>query len=122
MADTPPPPEPSAPGEGPTLAELAARQEATDDKLDRILTILGKGERGAQGKAQDARTAELDAPTNIAEEIRAQFDERDRRERASKEAGDLASWRQGVDSALTGLKEQQPEPPARRVEKVMGWR
>jgi hypothetical protein len=117
-----PPPAGSPPGEGPTLAELAARQDTLDGKLDQILGVLGKTERGAQGKAQDARTAELDAPTNIAEEIRAQFEERDRRERASKEAGDLASWRKDVDSALTGLKEHQPEPPARGIEKVMGWR
>lgn len=120
--DPPTPPAPSPPGEGPTLAELAARQDTLDGKLDQILTALGKGERGAQGKAQEARTAELDAPTNIAEEIRAQFAERDRRESASKSATELAEWRKSVDSALTGMREQQPEPPARRIEKVMGWR
>jgi hypothetical protein len=113
---------PTPPETGPTLAELAARQEQTESKLDQILTVLGKTERTAQGTAQAGRTAELDAPSNIAEEIRRQFEERDRKTAADKQAGDLADWRKSVDDRLTGMAEKQPDPPARNIEKIMGWR
>jgi hypothetical protein len=117
-----PPADPSADDETPTLAELAARQEQTDSKLDQILAVLGRTERKGQRTAQADRAAELDAPTDIAAEIRAQFEERDRQQAARASADADKSWRDSVESRLTGMTEQRPEAPARPIEKRMGWR
>jgi hypothetical protein len=116
-----PPPAPAA-DNGPTLAELAARQDKTETTLQTILGLLKGKESAAQGTAQDARTAELDAPTDIAEQIQSQLDERDRKAQADAAGTDLANWRKEVDGKLTGMTEQQPETPVRRVERFMGWR
>jgi hypothetical protein len=120
MATDPTPP-PADDGT-PTLAELAARQDKTDSKLDQILSVLGKTERGAQREAQAGRTAELDAPTDIAAEIRQQFEDRDRQQAAKASADADKSWRDSVESRLTGMTEQRPEAPARNIERLMGWR
>ena len=106
----------------PTTAELAARQDALDGKLDQILSVLGKNEGKAQSAAQDARTAELDAPTSVAEEIRQQLEERDRQAKADAAAAEHGAWKTKVDETLAAMTEQAPEPPARRIEKLMGWR
>jgi hypothetical protein len=107
---------------GPTTAELAARQDKLDGKLDQILNILGTKEGAAQQTAQRGRETELDAPTTVAEEIRRQIEERDRAAAADKSASETAEWRKGVDAKLAGMAEQAPEPPVRRIEKLMGWR
>jgi hypothetical protein len=107
---------------GPTTAELAARQDSLEGKLDQILGILGKDESKAQGKAQEHEEAKLDAPTSVADEIRRQLEDRDAKERAAKDAAAHEEWRAGVDQKLGGLAEQKPEPPQRKIEKVMGWR
>jgi hypothetical protein len=106
----------------PTAAELAARQDSLEGKLDQILGILGTKEGQAQGKAQDARTAELDAPTSVAEEIRTQLEERDRKAKADAAAAEHGQWKTKVDETLAAMTEQAPEPPARKIEKLMGWR
>lgn len=109
MSETPP-------ETGPTTAELAARQDAVEGKLDQILAVLGKHDppkAGAEPK---------EPPTSVAEEIRAQLDERDRKAAADKTAADADAWRKGVDEKLAGMGEQAPEPPVRRIEKIMGWR
>lgn len=102
---------------GPTTAELAQRQDALDGKLDQILSVLGK-----QPAAKEPATEEKNPPTSVAEEIRAQLDERDRKAAADKTAADADAWRKGVDEKLAGMGEKAPEPPVRRVEKFMGWR
>ena len=110
MSETPP-------ETGPTTAELAARQDALDGKLDQILSVLGK-QPDAKEPAADAK----EPPTTVAEEIRAQLDERDRKKAAEQSAADADAWRKGVDEKLAGMAEQAPEPPVRRIEKLMGWR
>ena len=110
MSETPP-------ESGPTTAELAARQDAVEGKLDQILSVLGK-----QPAAKEPAGQEKDPPQSVAEEIRAQLDERDRKAAADKTAADADAWRKGVDEKLAGMGEKQPEPPVRRIEKIMGWR
>jgi hypothetical protein len=97
---------------GPTTAELAARQDTLDGKLDQILGILGKGESQAQGAAQDREEAKLDAPTSVADEIRRQLEDRDR-------AKADQDWKAGVDEKLATVPEQKPETPVRKIERVM---
>ena len=110
MSETPP-------EGGPTAAELAARQDAVEGKLDQILAVLGK-----QPAAKEPAAGAKEPPTSVAEEIRAQLDERDRKQAADKSAADADAWRKGVDEKLAGMGEQAPEPPVRRIEKLMGWR
>ena len=111
MSETPP-------ETGPTAAELAARQDTLDGKLDQILAVLRK----QPATAKEPAGQEKDPPTSVAEEIRAQLDERDRKAAADKAAADGDAWRKGVDEKLAGMAEQAPEPPVRRIEKIMGWR
>lgn len=111
MTETPP-------ETGPTTAELAERQDKLDGKLDQILAVLGKQPATGKEPAADAK----EPPTSVAEEIRAQLDERDRKAAADKNAADADAWRKGVDEKLAGMAEQSPEPPVRRIEKIMGWR
>jgi hypothetical protein len=97
---------------GPTTAELAARQDSLEGKLDQILGIIGKGEGAAQGAAQEHEEKKLDAPTSVADEIRRQLEDRDR----AKAEDD---WKQGVTQKLETLPEQKPETPVRKIERVM---
>ena len=106
----------------PTNAELDQRITSLDSKIEMILSKLGGARDSAQEHAQEHTEQRLERPSSIADEIRQQLaaqrakDESDAAGRADQE------WRQGVDTTLAGLAEKIPEPPQRRVEKVMGWR
>ena len=108
--------------DGPTTAELDAKVNALDSKLDRIIDMFG----GAEGKAHDAAQQHtedrLDRPSSIADEIRAQLAEQRARETADAEKRGAADRLAAVEAAVTGMAEKTPEAPLRRVEKVMGWR
>jgi hypothetical protein len=104
---------------GPTTAELAERIDRQQSTLDSILAALGKNETKAQGAAQEREEDKLDAPTTVAEEIRRQLEDRDAKERAAKDAAAHEEWKAGVDQRLGGLAEQKPEPPRRKIERVM---
>ncbi len=113
-----PPADPPAQNTGPTVEQLAERQDTLDGKLDQILTILGKKD----GAPASAGTSESTASTSIADEIRQQFEERDRKAAADKDKAGQGEWRTSVDARLAELAEKPPESPARRAEKIMGWR
>ena len=97
---------------GPTTAELAARQDSLEGKVDQILGIIGKGEGEAQQAAQEHEEKKLDAPTSVAEEIRRQLEDRDR-------AKSEQDWKAGVEQKLATVPEQKPETPVRKIERVM---
>lgn len=105
----------------PTNAELDAKVNALDTKLDRIIDMFGsKGETHA---AAEQHTEErLDRPSSVAEEIRAQLAEQRARDEADAAKNAESAWRKSVDERLTGMAEKTPEAPLRRVEKIMGWR
>ena len=106
----------------PTTAELDAKVNALDSKLDRIIDMFG----GAEGKAHDAaqqHTEErLDRPSTVAEEIRAQLAEQRAREQADAKGREDADWRRSVDERISGMAENVPETPVRWIENKMGWR
>lgn len=106
----------------PSNAELAGRVDGLESKLDLILGKLGGTEHQAHAAAQQHTEDRLDRPTNIADEIRQQLEERDRAAAASAKDQADQDWRAGVDEKLSGMTEQTPEAPLRRVEKLMGWR
>src|SRR5215472_91191 len=106
----------------PTNAELDQRINSLDSKIDTILDKLGGARDSAHEHAAEHTAERLDRPTSIADEIRQQLaaqrakDETDAAGKADQE------WKQGVNDTLAGLQEKIPEPPQRRIEKVMGWR
>ena len=105
-----------------SIKELSDRQDRTESKLDQILGILGKTKDNTHANAQEGRAKELDAPTSIAEEIRMQFEERDRKAAADADAKGKEDRLAAVETSVKEMAEKAPEPPARRVEKIMGWR
>lgn len=109
---------PEAPGEPQGTAERLDRVEAT---LDRFGTILESLRDGAHGQAADATAARLDRPSSVEEQAAAAV----RQALAAKDAEDQqAELHRGVAEVraeVAALKEAPPEPPARRIEKFMGW-
>lgn len=120
------PPAGQPPAGEPTVKQLADRQERVESKLDQVIGLLQGGERQAHDAAARHQEAKLNAPTDVAEEVRRQIAERDQAQ-ASAAAADQAaaaaqSWQQGVDAKLAELTEKTPEAPVRRVERLFGWR
>ena len=105
-----------------SIDELRERQDRTESKLDQILGILGKTKDNTQANAQEGRAKELDAPTSIAEEIRLQFEERDRKAAAAADAKGKEDRLAAVETSVREMAEKPPEPPARWIEKFWGWR
>lgn len=110
----------------PTVAELATRQDRLEGKVDQVIGLLQGGERKAHAAAAQHEEDKLDRPTDVADEVRRQIEERDRAAAAAAAADSAAAaqqtWRQGVDKSLAALAEKPPEAPVRRVEKFLGWR
>lgn len=113
-------PEGREPGATETLddrvSQLETGQQSLTEKIDKLLGIVSGG-----GDKPDGESAPR-PPSNIAEEIRAQLDERDRRDQAAAADKARADWEAGVETRLTELAEKPPVTPPRRVEKLMGWR
>lgn len=106
----------------PTNAELDAKVNALDSKLDMILGKLSGTKDDAHTAAAEHTEDRLNRPSNIADEIRQQLDEQRARDAASAREQADSEWRKGVDEQLAGMAEKTPEAPLRRVEKIMGWR
>lgn len=97
------------------VGKLEDGQNSLSSKVDQILGILGKDKDKAHDAAQQHTEAKLERPTNVADEIRQQLDERDKRAAEERDKSDLASLKETV-AALT---EKSPEPMPRRVERIM---
>ncbi len=110
----------------PTVAQLAERQERVEGKLDQVIGLLQGGEHKAHAAAAAHEQDKLNRPSDTADEVRRQLEERDRAAKAKADADQAAatadSWKQGIETSLAELKEKPPEAPARRVEKFLGWR
>lgn len=106
----------------PTPAELDAKVTGLESKVDLILDKLSGTTGQAHDAAQQHTEERLDRPTTIAEEIRGQLAaQRAADEKAAAEKGQ-ADRLAAVEQTVTGLAEKAPEPLARKVEKLMGWR
>lgn len=104
------------------VSSLETGQQTMSQKIDQILGIVGQGEHAAQTTARQHEERKLDRPTTVAEEIRAQLDAKEARDKATADANETREWRARIDGALAGMTENAPEPPARGIEKRMGWR
>jgi len=107
---------------GPTVAEVAERQDSLESKVDKILEVLGRGEGQAHTAAEQHTEDRLDRPGNIAEEIRAQIAAQQSAADADAEKRSNADRLAAVEQRITGMTEQTPEAPQRWIEKRMGWR
>ena len=99
--------------------ELEQRVDRVESKLDRLIEIVSGGERKAQGTAQAGREAELDAPTSVGEQIRAQLEERDAKAAAAAGKQADADRIGAIETRLAEMSEQRPQTPVRRIERVM---
>lgn len=95
---------------------IEQRVDSLESKVDQILGIV----RGGGGKPDSE--PEPQRPGNIAEEIRAQLDERDRRDQAAADDKARGDRLAAVETKVAELAEKPPVTPPRRVEKLMGWR
>lgn len=97
-------------------AGVEQRVDSLESKVDKILGILS----GGQGETPQAE--QPDGGTNIAHEIRAQLDERDRKNAADAAEREKADRLAAAEAKIAELSEQPPAPMPRRVERIMGWR
>lgn len=115
MSDTTTEATPEPPAEGtPTVPELAAKVDAQESKLDKILSMLG-------GSAESPGEPEAEDAKSIAQrEARAAVQDLQRREQAKAKrdaaAGELKALRDKVDK----ITEKAPRE-YRRVERFMRW-
>jgi hypothetical protein len=106
----------------PTNTELAGRIDGINAKLDAVIDKLG----GKEGQARDAagqHTEErLDRPTTIADEIRQQLEHQRAADAETAEKRGQADRLAAIEAKVTGMTEQTPQPPERKIEKLLGWR
>jgi hypothetical protein len=108
-----PPPAPDSGGQAPGLT---ARVDGLEQKIDAVLEALGKR------KDPPAGPGPADQPGSVADEIARALDDRDARDKATREKADGESRIKGLEDKIAGLAEQPPEPPVRKVESFMKWR
>lgn len=106
---------------GPTNAELETRVSGVESKLDLILDKLGGAKDQAHAAAEAHTEERLDRPTSIAEQVRAQL-AKERAEAAADADKRGTADRLAAVEAKINMAEQVPEPPQRRIEKILGWR
>ena len=99
--------------------ELESGQSAISAKVDQILGLLGKDKDKVHGAAEQHTEAKLDRPSNVADEIRQQLDERDRKTREDAEKQAAGSELAELRAKVAELTEKPPEPMPRRIEKIM---
>ena len=106
----------------PSNAELDAKVTALDGKIDKIIDMFSGKEGQARAAAQQHTEDRLDRPTTVAEEIRQQLADAKAAEAADAEKRGSADRLAALEAKVTGMTEQTPEAPVRRVEKLWGWR
>ena len=105
-----------------TAAPEADRIGALESKVDKIITRLGELVRGtgpaagAHATAAKVTDARLE-PQTVEEQVAAALAAKDRQAKEEALHADVASLKE----TTANLAETPPEPPQRRVEKVMGW-
>ena len=103
----------------PSNAELEQRVSGVESKLDLILEKLSGSSSSAAPSSAAPSSDPPAGPGSIAEQIRAQLAERDKAA-ASKADADAAEHRiKTVEERLEGMAERTPQPPERRVERIM---
>jgi hypothetical protein len=104
----------------PSNAELEQRVSGVESKLDLILEKLSGSSTSSTSSTSSAPATDPPAEHgSIAEQIRAQLAERDQAT-ADKASKDAAEQRvKSLEDRLAGMAEQTPQPPERRIERIM---
>ena len=100
----------------PAAGDVEHRVDSLENKVDKILGILG----GDKSDSEQPETPQQ--PGNIADEIRQQLDERDRKASAAAEDAAKSDRLSALEVKVGELAEKPPESMPRRIEKIMGWR
>jgi hypothetical protein len=88
------------------------------DQVDKLTMMVGKLIGGAHKDATATTEHRLGEPTSVSEEVQRELARRDEAQKQAER--DAALGRH--EEALKGLTEKIPEPPVRKVERLMGWR
>ena len=102
--------------------EVDDRIGTLESKVDQIITRLGELVRGtgpaagAHADAAKVTNARLE-PQTVEEQVAAALEAKDRKAKEAALHEDVASLKE----TTAKLAETPPEPPQRRVERVMGW-
>jgi hypothetical protein len=112
MADEPATTEPEATPDG-TDARLS-RLESAVDTIKNILT-------GAHKDATATTDARLSEPTSIADEVQRELARAEKERRDNETAAEREARLKGVEDTVVKLTEKTPQPPPRKIERIMGW-
>lgn len=107
------------PAETTESKRLARLEGAVDEIKDAVRQLIaGRGPAsGTHAAAEEHTEARLDRPTTVEEQVAAALAAKEKADRDAQLHGDVES----VKAQLAGLAETPPQPPQRRVERVMGW-
>jgi hypothetical protein len=109
-------PEPQAePRPEPAAPDLGAR-------VGRLETMISELKDAITGDGGPGSESAPEPPANVAEEIRRQIEDRDRKTASETAEAAKTDRLAAVETKLAELAEKAPEPVPRRVERFMGWR
>lgn len=103
-----------------SIDELGQRQDAVESKLDKILGIIGGGEKTpgeAPGEASPGGR-----PGSVREQVRAELERAESERKAREEADRRAAEHETLAQQVAKLTEKKPEPPQPRRQAVMWGR
>lgn len=99
-----------------SLEEQDKRIDSLSGKIDQILGIIGSNKDAVHDSSA------LDGPSNVAEEIRAQLDERDARKRDADDRKTASDRIGSLETRLSELSEKPPAAPVKRSTRIMWGR
>jgi uncharacterized protein YceH (UPF0502 family) len=105
-----------------TETEAPPASADLDARVGRLETMISELKDAVTGGGGQGSETAPEPPQNVAEEIRRQIEERDRKAAAAADDQAKTDRLGALETRLAELTEHAPEPPPRRVEKLMGWR
>lgn len=94
------------------------RISALDRRIDRLAELIARAVPTTRREAEQHTERRLERPSSVAEQVQAELDRRDQKAKEAARDGELTTLRETVGK----LQEKAPEPVARGIERVMGWR
>ena len=100
------------------LIKLESQLTRQESAIDRLADAISRWVPTTRGEAQEHTERRLERPSSVAEQVQAELDRRDQKAKEAARDGELTTLRETVGK----LQEKAPEPVARGIERVMGWR
>jgi hypothetical protein len=101
----------------PEASRLEERIERIEDAVGSILERLKGGSGEAHKDAAEVTRERLGASSTVADEVEAELARRDAAAKQAERDERLGK----LGETVAKLTEKTPQPPPRRVERVMGW-